>query len=98
MEIKHLDTMELWKFGDYKYYTRLELLASVFGIPSSKEDLDGSEVNATFHLEKNLEKIKKYCLRDVEVTARVYLAMNPQIDEMNLEVVQLDDLKKEHKK
>jgi len=97
-EIRHLDTMELWKFGDYKYYTRLELLASVFGIPSSKEDLDGSEVNATFHLEKNLEKIKKYCLRDVEVTARVYLAMNPQIDEMNLEVVQLDDLKKEHKK
>lgn len=96
-EVRHLDTMELWKFGDYKHYTRLELLASVFGIPSSKDDLDGSQVNTTFHFEKDIEKIKKYCLRDVEVTARVYLAMNPQPDEVEIEIIQLEDSQKDHK-
>ncbi|WP_268035085.1 3'-5' exonuclease [Algoriphagus sp. PAP.12] len=90
-EVRHLDTMELWKFGDYKHYTRLELLASVFGVPSSKDDLDGSQVNSTFHLENDLEKIKKYCLKDVEVTARVYLAMNPQLELEEFEIIQLDD-------
>jgi hypothetical protein len=90
-EIRHLDTMELWKFGDYKYYTRLELLAAVFGIESSKDDLDGSQVNATFYLEKDIEKIKIYCLKDVEVTARIYLAMNPQDFELSIEVIHLKD-------
>lgn len=90
-EVRHIDTLELWKFGDYKHYTRLELLASVFGIPSSKDELDGSQVNKTFYLEQDIEKIKKYCLRDVEVTARVYLAMNPQGEEFEIEIVQLDD-------
>lgn len=97
-EVRHLDTLELWKFGDYKHYTRLELLASVFGIPSSKDDLDGSQVNTTFHLENDIEKINKYCLRDVEVTARVYLAMHPQIDEIEIDVVHLEESKKENKK
>ncbi|MDR7129121.1 DNA polymerase elongation subunit (family B) [Algoriphagus sp. 4150] len=96
-EVRHLDTMELWKFGDYKHYTRLELLASVFGIPSSKDDLDGSQVNTTFHLEKDVEKIKKYCLRDVEVTARVYMAMHPQADDLEIEIIHLEDSKKDHK-
>jgi hypothetical protein len=85
-EIRHLDTMELWRFGDYKYYTRLELLAAAFGIPSSKEGIDGSEVNPTYYREKNLEKIKNYCLRDVEVTAKIYLAMNPQAESSDLEI------------
>lgn len=96
-EVRHLDTMELWKFGDYKHYTRLELLASVFGIPSSKDDLDGSQVNTTFHLEKDIEKIKKYCRRDVEVTARVYMAMHPQLDDLEIEIIHLEDSKKDHK-
>ena len=96
-EVRHLDTMELWKFGDYKHYTRLELLASVFGIPSSKDDLDGSQVNTTFHLEKDVEKIKKYCLRDVEVTARVYMAMHPQTDELEIEIIHLENSTKDHK-
>ena len=85
-EIRHLDTMELWRFGDYKYYTRLELLAAAFGIPSSKEGIDGSEVNPTYYQEKNIEKIKNYCLRDVEVTARIYLAMNPQSEPGDIEI------------
>jgi hypothetical protein len=90
-EVRHLDTMELWKFGDYKHYTRLELLAAIFDIESSKGDLDGSQVNATFHLEKDIEKIKIYCLKDVEVTARIYLAMNPQDLELSIEVIHLKD-------
>lgn len=90
-EIRHLDTLELWKFGDYKHYTRLELLASIFDIPSSKDDLDGSQVNHTFHIEKDIAKINKYCLKDVEVTARVYLAMNPQSEEFTFSVIQSEE-------
>lgn len=94
-EIRHLDTLELWKFGDYKHYTRLELLASVFGIQSSKEDINGSQVNAAYYTEKNLEKIKQYCLRDVEVTARVYLAMNPQPEALEIEFTPEQDSRKD---
>ncbi|MHA7131958.1 ribonuclease H-like domain-containing protein [Algoriphagus namhaensis] len=85
-EIRHLDTLELWKFGDYKHYTRLELLASIFDIPSSKDDLDGSQVNDTYHHQQDIAKINKYCLRDVEVTARVFLAMHPQEDQYSITV------------
>ncbi|MFN5332448.1 MAG: 3'-5' exonuclease [Bacteroidota bacterium] len=86
-ELRHVDTMDLWKFGDYKHYTRLELLAGVFGITSSKESIDGSEVNASYYQEKNIEKIKAYCLRDVEVTARIYLALHPQQDPFEVVLV-----------
>jgi DNA polymerase elongation subunit (family B) len=89
-EIRHLDTMELWRFGDYKYYTRLELLAAAFGIPSSKESINGSEVNTTYYHEKDLEKISKYCLRDVEVTARIFLAMHPQEAAQEVELLYPD--------
>jgi 3'-5' exonuclease len=86
-EVRHLDTMDMWRFGDYKSYTRLELLAAVFGIPTSKETIDGSEVNTTFYKEKNLEKIKVYCLKDVEVTARIFMALHPQPEELEIEIV-----------
>lgn len=92
-EVRHLDTMEMWKFGDYKHYTRLELLAAVFGIPTSKDGIDGSQVNAVFYLDNDLEKIKNYCLRDVEVTARIFLAMHPQLEELDIEVHQPEDSK-----
>lgn len=71
-EVKHLDTMELWKFGDIKNYTSLNLLAHVFGIPSPKDDMDGSMVSKVYYEENNLEKINKYCLKDVITLARVY--------------------------
>lgn len=96
-EVRHLDTMEMWKFGDYKHYTRLELLAAVFGIPTSKDGIDGSQVNSTFYYENDLERIKKYCLRDVEVTARIYMAMHPQLDELDIEIVHSENSKKDHK-
>lgn len=74
-EIPHIDTMEMWKFGDFKHYTSLDLLAAIFNIPSSKSDIDGSQVNKVYHQDKNLEKIKDYCLRDVIVLAQLYLKM-----------------------
>ena len=94
-EVRHLDTMEMWKFGDYKHYTRLELLAAVFGIPTSKDGIDGSQVNAVFYLDNDLGKIKTYCLRDVEVTARIFLAMHPQLEELEIEIYQSEDSKKD---
>ncbi|MDO9000256.1 MAG: 3'-5' exonuclease [Bacteroidota bacterium] len=71
-EVKHIDTMDLWKFGDVKNFSSLNLLAHVFGIPSPKDEIDGSMVSKTFYEEKNLEKIAKYCQKDVITLARVY--------------------------
>lgn len=75
-EIKHLDTMEMWKFGDYKAYTSLELLAAIFDIETSKADIDGSQVNTAYHKENNLLKIAEYCKRDIVVTSQVYLKLS----------------------
>ena len=71
-EVPFLDTMELWKFGDYKHYTSLELLAAVFGIPTPKDDIDGSQVATVYYKEKDIERIAVYCEKDVLTTARVY--------------------------
>ena len=75
-EVAHLDTMELWKFGDRKSFTSLHLLATLFGISSSKELMDGSEVNHYYYTGNNLGKIAAYCLQDVVVTAQLFLKMN----------------------
>ncbi|HET8572991.1 MAG TPA: 3'-5' exonuclease [Edaphocola sp.] len=69
------DTLHLWRFGDYKHYTSLDLLATVLNVPSSKTDLDGSQVAEVYWKEKNLEKIADYCLRDIYTTALVYLKL-----------------------
>lgn len=70
-EINHLDTMELWKFGDYKNYTSLNLLAAIFEIPTPKDDIDGSMVGSVYWIENDLERIKTYCQKDVITTARL---------------------------
>lgn len=72
-EIKHIDTMEMWKFGDYKSFTSLALLTEIFRIPSPKDDIDGSDINRVYYKEEDLERIAKYCNRDVLATAQVYL-------------------------
>ncbi len=77
-EIPHLDTMELWKFGDYKSYVSLELLASVFGIPTPKDDIDGSMVSSIYHIEKDLFRIVKYCEKDVLTLANVFRRMRQE--------------------
>lgn len=71
-EVKHIDTLDLWKFGDVKNYSSLNLLAHVLGIPSPKDDMDGSQVSKTFYEDKNLKKIETYCKKDVITLARVY--------------------------
>jgi len=64
-EIRHLDTMELWKFGDYKHYTSLELLAAIFNISTPKDDIDGSMVGKVYWMDKELKRIVEYCQKDV---------------------------------
>ncbi|MEZ5195689.1 MAG: hypothetical protein R2764_04620 [Bacteroidales bacterium] len=65
--------MELWKFGDYKSYTSLELLAAVFGIPTPKDDIDGSMVAQVYYEDKNLERIVHYCQRDTLTVAQLLM-------------------------
>ncbi|WP_299062371.1 3'-5' exonuclease [uncultured Polaribacter sp.] len=77
-EISHLDTLELWKFGDYKHYTSLNLLTSILGIPSPKDDIDGSEVAKVYYQEKNIKRIVKYCEKDTITVAQVLLRFNNQ--------------------
>jgi 3'-5' exonuclease len=72
-EIQHLDTLELWKFGDYKHYTSLKLLTKILGIPTPKDDIDGSEVAKVFYQEKNIDRIVTYCEKDVIAVAQVFL-------------------------
>jgi len=72
-EVAHLDTMELWKFGDFKNYTSLELLTAVFGIPTPKEDIDGSMVAKVYYKEKDLNRIVEYCQRDTLAVAQLLL-------------------------
>ncbi len=74
-EVQHLDTLEMWKFGDYKHYTSLDLLTAIFDIPTSKLDMDGSQVNSSYYLDNNLSKIKDYCVRDVTVLAQLFLKL-----------------------
>ena len=85
-EIIHQDTMEMWKFGDYKSYTSLELLASLFGIPTPKDDIDGSMVADVYYREKDLKRIVNYCLKDVVTLAQLFLRMMnvPKISEENI--------------
>lgn len=71
-EIPHLDTMELWKFGDWKSYISLELMAHIFGIPTPKDDIDGSMVAEIYYKERDLPRIVKYCEKDVLTLANVF--------------------------
>ncbi len=89
-EVGHLiDTMDLWKFGDLKNYTSLDLLAHTLGIPSPKDDIDGSQVGRVYHEEHDLDRIKRYCEKDVLTVAQVYLRLNQftQLKEDQIEFI-----------
>jgi len=88
-QVPHLDTMELWKFGDIKNFTSLNLLAHVLGFPSPKDDIEGSMVAKTWYEEKNPERISKYCRKDVITLARVYLRF---AGERNIEDADIDEV------
>ncbi len=72
-EIQHLDTLELWKFGDYKHYTSLKLLTKILGIPTPKDDIDGSEVAKVYYQDKDIDRIVTYCEKDVIAVAQIFL-------------------------
>ncbi|MCB0450518.1 MAG: 3'-5' exonuclease [Confluentibacter sp.] len=74
-EVPHLDTLELWKFGDYKTYTSLKLLTNVLGIPSPKDDIDGSEVRRVFYEENDIDRIIVYCEKDTIAVAQIFLRL-----------------------
>lgn len=75
-EVNHFDTLELWKFGDFKSFTSLNLLAFTLGIPTPKDDIDGSMVWRVYWEEKNLPRIVAYCQKDVVTVAQIMLRMN----------------------
>lgn len=85
-DINHLDTLEMWKFGDYKHYTSLDLLATLFNIPTSKGDMDGSKVNEVYYQQQDLKKIAEYCVGDVVVVAQLFLRLKgcPLIEARNI--------------
>jgi 3'-5' exonuclease len=87
-EISHLDTMELWKFGDFKNYTSLNLLAHTLGIPTPKDDIDGSKVHEVYWKEKNMTRIVTYCQKDVVTVAQIFLRMHGEslVKEENIEI------------
>jgi len=89
-EVNHLDTMEMWKFGDRKNFTSLELLAVLFNIPTSKEGIDGSMVSTVYYDEQDLKRIADYCSRDVIVTAQLLLRLNqqPMVKEENIHIIE----------
>ncbi len=74
-EVPHLDTLELWKFGDYKNYTSLKLLTNVLGIPSPKDDIDGSQVYKVYYEENGIDRIVAYCEKDTIAVAQVFLRL-----------------------
>jgi hypothetical protein len=81
----------LWKFGDFKHYTSLDLLCHVLDVPTSKKDIDGSQVADKYYNENSLDKISDYCLNDVLATARIYqrLMNQPLIKESDISVLDL---------
>lgn len=88
-ENPHIDTLELWRFGDFKHYISLALLAEVLGIPSPKDDIDGSMVSGVYWNQKDLNRIGNYCLKDVSTTAKIYIKLKC-IDFNDYEIEVLD--------
>lgn len=74
-EVPHLDTLELWKFGDYKTYTSLKLLTNVLGIPSPKDDIDGSDVYRVYYEDQEIDRIVTYCEKDTIAVAQIFLRL-----------------------
>jgi hypothetical protein len=82
--------MDMWKFGDYKAYTSLALLCHVFGIPTPKDDISGADVARVYFEENDLERIKRYCEKDVAALIQLFLKMN------NLPLVEEGDVQFSH--
>ena len=92
-EVAHLDTLDLWKFGDYKHYTSLQLLTNILDIPSPKDDIDGSQVADVYYKENDLDRIVKYCEKDTIAVAQLVLRYQNKtiLSEKDIIVVKKDD-------
>ncbi len=77
-EIPYLDTLELWKFGDYKHYTSLRLLTHILKVPSPKDDIDGSQVYEVYYQDGDIDRICRYCEKDVVALAQVFLRLRQE--------------------
>lgn len=88
-EVQHLDTLQLWKFGDYKHYTSLALLCELFKIKSPKNDMEGSDVGRVFWEDDDLERIVKYCQNDTLAVAQLILAYKgmKQLKDSEVEII-----------
>ena len=88
-EVHFLDTMELWKFGAYRHYTSLALMAEVLDIPNPKDDLDGSQVGRVYYEDSDIDRITRYCEKDVLTVAQILLKLRGEslIPEENVEVI-----------
>ena len=88
-EVQHLDTMDMWRFGDYKSYTPLKLLTHILNIPSPKDEIDGSDVWHVYWQDKDLKRIVNYCQKDVVAVARLFLAFRneSELKESEIEII-----------
>lgn len=91
-EVEMFDTLQWWRFGDYKNYISLDLLAGVMDVPTSKTDIDGSMVQDVYYKQKDIQRIAEYCQRDVEVVANLLLRFNnmPLLKPENIRVLTPD--------
>jgi uncharacterized protein YprB with RNaseH-like and TPR domain len=89
-EVPHLDTLELWKFGDYKHYTSLKLLTNILGIQSPKDDINGSEVANVYYKEKDVQRIVTYCEKDTIAVAQIILRFNNEDLLKENEIIKID--------
>jgi predicted PolB exonuclease-like 3'-5' exonuclease len=75
-EISITDTSELWSFGAWQEgFASLDLLATVLGIDSPKEQMNGSEVHG-YYYSGRIEEITEYCERDVITLAQILLRLS----------------------
>ncbi len=87
-DISHIhDTLDMWRFGDYKHYTSLDLLSFCLGLPSSKQDISGKDVGEVFWNQNDIDRISKYCIQDVILTARVYKRLKYEDDILDDQII-----------
>ncbi len=89
-EVNHIDTMNLWKFGDYKHYTSLDLLAALFHVEAGEDTgIEGGDINRVYYREEDIDRISRYCKRNITMLVQVYLSLHnlPTISQENITVV-----------
>lgn len=88
-EVPHLDTLEMWKFGDFKHYTSLKLLTKVLDVPSPKDDISGNEVAHVYYVEKDIDRIITYCEKDVIAVAQIFLRLRREYLLIDEEIIHI---------